>query len=160
MQETIEELMEVMRERIENGGEEYPHPSMSLMPQEGENIMLQLDPRWLGDQESKERLLEKVMLPAIEGVGAKLLATAIPETHGGEEVITLTVMDSFRTQSITAPIHLEVGSPAAIGKWQATEEQHLNQGATEKMQGALRDSSGKTNPEFIDLLEDQASRQE
>lgn len=73
MEETIEELAEVMQERIANALDSYPYPVMSLMPQEGENIMLQLDPRWLQDPESKQRLVEKVMLPAIEGVGAKLV---------------------------------------------------------------------------------------
>lgn len=160
MEETIEELVEVMKERIENQDAEYPHPSMSLLPQEGENIMLQLDPRWLGDPESRERLIEKVMLPAIEGSGAKLLATAIPETHDTEEVITLTVMNSFRTESLSAPIYLEAGSPAGIGEWQPTDEKHLDKAARESMQEALRDSSGKTNPDFIKLLEEQASRQD
>ena len=148
MPATIEELKTAMQQRLQEETQAYP--AMSLMPQEGENIMLQLDPAWTKTEESRRRLVEKVMLPAIEGIGAKIIATILPSPDSQIEKITLTIIDSFQVESWSTPKH-------NIGAWECDTEEQLKNPDLELLQQTLRDSSGKTNPDFITLLEEQTN---
>lgn len=153
MQANPEKLKEALEAKLREEQHEYPQPLMSLLPQEGENTMLQLDPRWLQDPESRARLVKQVMLPAITGIGAKMVGTAIPAPESEE--MELTIINSFRIDHWTAPIYISAQEAAVIGEWQKTESANHSE-TSQELQKAIRDSSGKTNPAFIQLLEEQS----
>lgn len=176
----IDDLAEIMRDSIENIQTQFDDPEddfipvLSLAPQDGQNIMLALDGRWLESDETKDRLVKTVMLPAIEGVGAKIVATVfsawqasvsadtpiedVPrpsEAENREEVVLLTVMDSFSVKTWMNTIERDDENPPTLKGWQEMPANAFSGRFIDSLQQALRDSSGKTDPDFIKILEDQ-----
>lgn len=180
METTIDELADIMRESIENIQQQFDNPDddfvpvLSLVPQDGQNIMLALDGRWLENDETKNRLVKTVMLPAIEGVGAKTVATVfsawqarVPEgtkiedmprprdAENREEVVILTVMDSFNVKTWMNVIDRDENKPPTLKGWKEMPTNAFTGRFVDSLQEALRDSSGKTDPDFIKILEKQ-----
>ena len=180
MTQTIDDLADVMRESIENIQTKFDDPKddfipvLSLMPQDGQNIMLALDGRWLENDETKNRLVKTVMLPAIEGVGAKTVATVfsawsagVPEgtdiedmprpseAENKQEVVVLTVMDSFNVKTWMNVIQRTDEEPPTLKGWEELPVNTFTGRFVETLQEALRDSSGKTDPDFMKILEEQ-----
>ena len=178
--EMIDDLAGVMRETIEGVQRQFDEPDddwlpmMGLVPQDGENVMLAIDADWLANDKSKDELVEKVMLPAIDGVGAKTIATifsawmsVLPEDTKIEEIIrpsedpdrveaiVLTVMDSFKIKSWVAEIDRADGFPPALKEWNEMPVNAFSGRFVDDVQEALRDSSGETNPEFMKHLSTQ-----
>lgn len=182
MEATINDLADLMRESVENIQKQFDEPDddfipvMSLMPQEGENVMLALDTRWLANDETKKKLVKTIMVPAVSGVGAKLVATVFSAWHTvvpegvpveeiikpsemdeseREEAVLLTVMDSFNVETWMAPITRYDDKVPELGGWQKMATNSISGIFVEGIQEALRDSSGKTSPEFMELLSEQ-----
>lgn len=64
----------------------------------------------------------------------------------------LTVMDSFRTESWSAPIYISSEEPAIFGEWEKAHDKQEEENPLGHLRQAIQDSSGKTKPEFIELL--------
>lgn len=176
----LDDLARIMRESVERIQHEFDEPDddwipvMGLVPQEGENVMLALDSRWLTDENTKNELVKKVMIPAINGVGAKTVATVFSvwsaktdadtdlenfRASGApnkEEAVLVTAMDSFKTRSWMIPITRFADSPPALGEWKELPKNAFSGRFVDGIQEALRDSSGQTNPEFMEHLSEQA----
>lgn len=180
MTTNIDELADIMRESIENIQDNFSDPEddfipvLSLLPQDGQNIMLALDGRWLENNQTKDRLIKTVMLPAIEGVGAKTVATvfsawqaSVPEgtdiedmprpseAENKQEVVLLTVMDSFNIKTWMNNIYRDGENPPTLEGWKELPVNAFSGRFVDDLQTALRDSSGKTDPDFLKILEDQ-----
>lgn len=180
--ETIDDLAQMMRESVEGVQSEFDDPEddwipvMGLVPQDGQNVMLALDGRWLRSDETKKRLVKNVMKPAITGVGAKLVATVFSAYHvevpkgmpveemirpseaaeeDRDEVVMLTVMDSFNVQTWMAVVRRTADSPPVLEEWQEIPVNSTSGLFIEDIQETLRDSSGKTDEKFMELLSEQ-----
>lgn len=178
--EMIDELASVMRDTVEGVQRQFDEPDddwipmMGLVPQDGENVMLAIDADWLANDQSKDELVDKVMLPAIDGVGAKTIATmfsawmsVLPEDTKIEEMvrpsedpdrveaIVLTVMDSFKIKTWVVEIDRADGCPPALKEWNEMPVNGFSGRFVDDVQEALRDSSGETNPEFMKHLSTQ-----
>jgi hypothetical protein len=178
--DTIDDLAEMMRDSVENVQAQFDDPEddwvpvMSLVPQEGQNVMLALDGRWLKNDSTKRRLVKNVMTPAVSGVGAKLVATVFSAYHvevpkgmpveemirpseaeERDEVVMLTVMDSFNVKTWMAIVRRTADSPPELGNWEEIPANSTSGLFIEEIQEALRDSSGRTDEKFMEILEDQ-----
>ena len=176
---TIMDLAETMKEAVESVGRHFNSPDddwvpiVSLVPQEGDNVMLALDGQWFKDSETKDLLVEKIMVPAVNGVGAKMLATIFSawtlevedidpdnlpkpsESDDRKEMVVMTVMDSFSISCYTATIIRHQSAPPELEDWQELEQGVFTGRFVETIQEALRDSSGQTDPEFMEVLHEQ-----
>lgn len=179
--ESIDFLGRIMKKAVENIGNEFEYsdddwmPVMGLVPQEGENVMLALDGRWLENDETKHRLVTEVMIPAINGIGAKTLATVFSawvaqapkgskiedlprpsESPDRKEVVVITAMDSFNVKTWMIEILRSEDSPPELAEWTEYDENDGVKGSfVEEIQAALRDSSGQTDPDFMKILDEQ-----
>jgi hypothetical protein len=178
--ETIKELTQIMREGAEAVQKHFDSPDddwvpmITLVPQEGQNVMLALDGDWFANEEAKDRLVKKIMLPAVNGVGAKMVATlfsawslVLPEdvdldnlpvpSESDEriEVVIMTVMDSFTVECLYALVERSEDSPPTLGEWKSFEQNTFTGRFVGDIQEALRDSSGQTDKDFMKLLSDQ-----
>lgn len=176
----IDEVGVMMRESVENIRDQFDDPQddfipvLSLLPQDGQNVMLALDGRWLENDDTKNRLVKTIMIPAIEGVGAKTVATvfsawqaSVPEdtdiedmprpseAENKEEVVLLTVMDSFTVKTWMNIIERSEDSPPTLKGWEELPMNAFSGRFIDSLQQALRDSSGKTDPDFMKILEKQ-----
>jgi hypothetical protein len=177
---TIEGLTEIMREGAEAVQKHFDSPDddwvpmMTLVPQEGKNVMLALDGDWFASEEAKDRLVEKIMIPAVNGVGAKMVATLfsawslilpedvdlenlpVPsESDDRQEVVIMTVMDSFKVKCLYALVERTEDAPPILGEWKSFEQNSFAGRFVGDIQEALRDSSGQTDKEFMELLSEQ-----
>lgn len=177
----IEELSELLREAVGRIADAFDEPDddivpvMSLVPESGENVMLALDYKWMENDETKDRLVTNVMVPAITGVGAKTVGTVFsvwtaqpeqyqdwqdmprPSEHPNrQEAVLVTVMDSFNVRTWMIPIIRPEGEVPTLGDWRELPMNAFSGRFVEDIQGALRDSSGQTNPDFMRLLSEQA----
>jgi len=182
MTNTIETMSNLMKDAAIEIGERFDAPDddwipvMSLAPQEGENVMLAFDGRWLDTDESKDRLVDRIMVPAVNGVGAKTVATVFSawqslvaagttedefvrpsEAENRQEIVLLTVMDSFNVRTWTAEITRTDDSPPVLSDWVEMDKGTLGGRFVGAIQEALRDSSGKTDPKFMKLLMEQGT---
>lgn len=180
MTTSIDELADIMRESIEAIQNNFDDPEddfipvLSLLPQDGQNVMLALDGRWLENDSTKDRLVKTVMVPAIAGVGAKTVATvfsawsaSIPEgmeledmprpseAENRQETVVLTVMDSFNVKTWMNNIYRDGENPPTLGDWKELPTGAFTGRFVESLQTALRESSGKTDPDFMKILEEQ-----
>ena len=177
----IEELSELLRDAVGRIADAFDEPDddivpvMSLVPESGENVMLALDYKWMESEETKDSLVANVMLPAITGVGAKTVGTVFsvwtaqpeegqdwedmprPSEHPDrQEAVLVTVMDSFNVRTWMVPLVRHDESVPTLGEWKELPMNAFSGRFVEDVQGALRDSSGQTNPEFMKLLSEQA----
>lgn len=177
----LEELARIMRESVERIQQEFDEPDddwipvMGLVPQEGENVMLALDSRWLTDENTKDDLVKKVMIPAINGVGAKTVATVFSvwsakvdpdvdlenfsasNSPDRQEAVLVSAMNSFTRKSWMIPITRFADSPPALGDWYELPDNSFSGRFVDGIQEALRDSSGQTDPDFMEYLSEQTT---
>lgn len=174
---SIEDLSEIMRESVENIAKEFDRPDddfmpvMSLVPEEGENVMLALDNQWFENEDTKDRLVDSVMVPAITGIGAKTVATVFsvwyaktepdqdwedmprPSEHPNrQEAVLVTVMDSFNIRTWIINIVRPDGEIPTLAEWEELGVNAFSGRFIEDVQAALRDSSGRTDPDFMKFL--------
>lgn len=174
----IDDLATVMMEAVEGIQTQFDDPDddwvpvMGLVPQEGENVMLALDGRWLENDDTKHRLVTDVMIPAINGIGAKTLATVfsawvakVPKDANLEdlprpsdnpdrkEVVVVTAMDSFNVKTWMVEIIRTEDSPPTLAEWELIPHGSQTGRFIEEIQGALRDCNGQTDESFMRLLD-------
>ena len=157
------------------------HPQMQLLPGDGSGIHVAPIPgQLLASPELKDLLAQRVMAPAIEAVGAKLMswlmsawslefegiprAEAMARFERAEregiavnpdrvEIVILTAIDAHRVLTSTAKIMRTAIGPPTLGPWEDWSDKYPTGVATgrfvEPLQAALRDSSGRPNPEFL-----------
>jgi hypothetical protein len=177
----IEALSDLLRDSVEKIADDFDEheddivPVLSLVPESGENVMLALDYQWMENEQTKDRLVSSVMIPAITGVGAKTVGTVFsvwmaapdegqdpgdmprPSEHPNrKEAVLVTVMDSFNVRTWFIPINRPDGEIPTLGDWEELPMNAFSGRFVEDVQAALRDSSGQTDPKFMELLTEQA----
>jgi hypothetical protein len=176
--ESIEDIGNLLRESVEVIGTQFTEPDddwipvMGLVPQDGTNVMLAFQGEWLSSEKNKDALVENVMVPAITGVGAKTLGTVFSawmaeapadtpiedlpkpsESPNKKEIVIVTAMDSFSVKTWTVEILRSKDSPPKLSSWEEIKGTTAFSGRfVDEIQEALRDSSGQTDPEFMELL--------
>jgi hypothetical protein len=145
-------------------------PVMQIADGEGDVSVFGFDPAFMNSEARKDALAQRLMVPAIDGFGGKLLATVFtcwmahydaPDENGNFngprpseredriEVLIVTVMDSNKVVAYAAQIERHENSHPTLKAWDTWENQ-LGGRFVEPLQTALRDSDGRPREGFAE----------